>query len=137
MTTPDLTLMQRARSEIGQLLESNQIYIEQRVLYSYIHDQLYKHIIHLHMHAHLYAEHNDDTIETSDTVLRKIYLTLIERVVCERELETEQNCNILTPHSYGHQRFFQRSPALLNRRPEGPALCWVLAFSTTSYLQLI
>ena len=24
--------------------------------------------------------------------------------VCERELETEQNCNILTPHSYGHQR---------------------------------
>ena len=23
--------------------------------------------------------------------------------MCERELETEQNCNILTPHSYGHQ----------------------------------
>ena len=22
--------------------------------------------------------------------------------MCERELETEQNCNILTPHSYGH-----------------------------------
>ena len=70
------------------------------MLYSHHHDQLYKHIIHihLHMHAHLYAEHNDDTIKTSDTVLRKIYLSLLfERVLCERELETEQNCNILTP----------------------------------------
>ena len=42
--------------------------------------------------------HNDDTIMTSDTVLQKnIPLTLFERVVCERELETEQNCKILTP----------------------------------------
>ena len=24
--------------------------------------------------------------------------------MCEREFKTEQNCNILTPHSYGHQR---------------------------------
>ena len=50
--------------------------------------------------------HNDDTIiTTSDTVLRKIYLSLYlkgfekgySRFYCERELETEQNCNILTP----------------------------------------
>ena len=42
--------------------------------------------------------HNDDTIKTSDTILEKnIPLTLFERVVCERELETEQNYNILTP----------------------------------------
>ena len=42
--------------------------------------------------------HANDTIMTSDTVLRKnIPLTLFERFVCERELETEQNCNILTP----------------------------------------
>ena len=27
------------------------------------------------------------------------------------------------------------TPGLLNRRPGGPALCWVLAFSTTSHLQ--
>ena len=41
---------------------------------------------------------NDDTMKTSDTVLRKnIPLTSFERVVCKRELETEQNCNILTP----------------------------------------
>ena len=43
-------------------------------------------------------KHNDDTIKTSDTVLWKnIPLPLFERVVCDRELETEQNCNILTP----------------------------------------
>ena len=26
--------------------------------------------------------------------------------MCERELESEQNCNILAPNSYGYQRFF-------------------------------
>ena len=37
-------------------------------------------------------------IKTSDTVFSKnIPLTLFERFVCERKLETEQNCNILTP----------------------------------------
>ena len=33
-----------------------------------------------------------------------MYLSLYCKFVCERELETEQNCNILTPHSYGRQR---------------------------------
>ena len=31
--------------------------------------------------------------------------------------------------------FLSHSPGLLNRGPEGP-LCWVLVFSTASYLQL-
>ena len=39
--------------------------------------------------------HNDDTIKTRS--LEKYTSHFIERVVCERELETEQNCNILTP----------------------------------------
>ena len=34
--------------------------------------------------------------------LEKYTSYIIERVVYERELETEQNCNILNPHSYGH-----------------------------------
>ena len=29
-----------------------------------------------------------------------------------------------------------RSPGLLNRRPRGPALCWMMAFFTASYHQL-
>ena len=38
-------------------------------------------------------------MKTSDTVLRKIYLSLYLKgfCVCERVLETEQNCNIFTP----------------------------------------
>ena len=55
------------------------------MLHSHDHDQLYKHIcptIQTHMHAHLYAEHNNDTIKTSDTVLRKIYLSLYSKGLC-------------------------------------------------------
>ena len=66
--------------------------------------------------------HNDGTIKTSDTVFQKnIPLTLFERVVCERELETEQNCNILTPTLLAITAFLSRSPGLLNRGPGGPS----------------
>ena len=42
--------------------------------------------------------HNDDTIITTTQFFKKnIPLTLFERFVCERELKTEPNCNILTP----------------------------------------
>ena len=53
--------------------------------------------------------------------------------VCEREMETEQNCHILTPHSYGHQHCVFLVLLML----EGPAFCWVLAFSTTSCHQQV
>ena len=50
------------------------------------------------MHAHLYVEHNDTIVKTSNKVLSEnIPLILFETFVFERELETEQNCNILTP----------------------------------------
>ena len=42
--------------------------------------------------------------------------------VCERELETKQNCNILTPTLLAITTFLSRSPGLLNWRPGGPAL---------------
>ena len=57
--------------------------------------------------------------------------------MCERELETEQNCNILTSPLLWPSAFLSRSPGLLNRRPGGAALCWVLAFSSTSCLQTL
>ena len=47
----------------------------------------------------------------------------------ERELETEQNCSILTITLLAITAFLSRSPGLLNRGPGGP-LYWVLAFST-------
>ena len=39
----------------------------------------------------------DAIIKTSEDFFKKYTSHFIERVVCERELETEQNCNILTP----------------------------------------
>ena len=50
----------------------------------------------------------------------------------ERELETEENCNILTPTLLDITAFLSHSPGLLNRGP-----LWVLVFSTASYLQLV
>ena len=39
------------------------------------------------------------------------------RFYCERDLETEQNSNILTPTLLAITTFLSRSPGLLNRRP--------------------
>ena len=60
--------------------------------------------------------HNDDTIKTSRrSSLEKYTSHFIERVVYERELETEQSCNILTPTLLPITAFLSHSPGLLNR----------------------
>ena len=41
--------------------------------------------------------------------------------MCERELEAEQNCNILTPTLLAITAFLSPSPGLLNRGPGVPA----------------
>ena len=41
--------------------------------------------------------------------------------MCERELETEPNCNISTPTQLAITAFLSRSPGLFNRGPGGPA----------------
>ena len=66
--------------------------------------------------------HNDDTIKTSEDSSLEKYTShfIFERVVCERELEAEQNCNILTPTLMDIKEFFSRSPGLLKRGPVGP-----------------
>ena len=58
--------------------------------------------------------------------------------MCERELETEQNCNILTPTLLAITTFLSRSPRLFNRGPGGPAsLEHVPQFSIFSPTHLI
>ena len=47
------------------------------------------------------------------------------------------NCNILTPLLWPSALCLSCSPVLLNRRPWGPALCWMMAFFTASYQQLL
>ena len=93
-----------------------------RLLYS--HGQLYKHIthIHLYMHAHLYAEHNDDTIMMSDTVFLEKYNSHFIWKSCVWEgVGDRTELQHIDPHSYGHQRFF---PVLLgcSTRGLGPSL---------------
>ena len=64
-------------------------------------------------YTYTYACRNiSNTIKTSGhSSLEKYTSHFIERVVCERELETEQNCNILTPKLFWlSQPFF---PVLL------------------------
>ena len=80
----------------------------------------------LHSHDHYtytYTRINIfNTIRTSGhSSLEKYTSQFIERVVCERELETEQNCNLLTPTLMAITAFLSRSPGLLNRQPGGPA----------------
>ena len=70
-----------------------------------------------------HIQHNKDEWRR---FFRKIYLSLylkgFERFYCVRgELETEQNCNILSPTLMARTAFLSRSPGLLNRRPGGPA----------------
>ena len=98
------------------------------LLYSYNHDQLYKHIC---MRNHINTQYRRAT-----QFLEKYTSHFIERVVCERELETEQNCNILTSTLLAITTFLSRPPGLLNRGPGGP-LCWLLAFSTASCHQRV
>ena len=92
------------------------------------------------LYCHL-QHHKDTIIKTQEDFFNKIFIShFIARVqkglACERELETEQNWNILTPISYGRQRCVFPVLLMLNRRPWGP-LCWVMTFFTASYQQLL
>ena len=66
-------------------------------------------------------KHNDAMKTSEDTSLEKYTPHFIESVVCEREFETEQNCNILTDFLMAITAFLSRSPGLLNRGPGGLA----------------
>ena len=59
-------------------------------------------------------KHNDAMKTSGHSLLEKYTSHFIERVVCERELETELNCNILTPTLMAITAFLSRSPGLLN-----------------------
>ena len=95
------------------------------------------------LYCHL-QHHNDTTIKTQEDFFNKIFTShFIARVrrgysrfACERDLETEQKLQYSDPHSYGRQRCVFLVLLMLNRRPWGP-LCWVLAFFTASYQQLL
>ena len=82
----------------------------------------------------MHAEHND-TINTSDTVLRKIYLSLYLKGLCVRGSWRPNRTATYWPPLFW-PRFF---PVLLccSTGGLGAQLLWVLVFSTASYLQLM
>ena len=79
-------------------------------------------------HMQMYAEHNDTMINTSDTVLRKIYLSLdLKGLFVRGSWRPNRTATYWPPHSYGHQRFF---PVLQGCSTRGPgaqlsAGCWL------------
>ena len=89
--------------------------------------RLFSYIVICHL-----QHHNDTIIKTQQDFFRKIstpqFIVSVRKgcvgFYCEKELETEQNCNILTSHSYGRQRCVFLVLLMLNRRPWGP-LCWL------------
>ena len=66
------------------------------MLYSHNYDQLYKHI-------YMHAEHND-TMKTSDTVLRKIYLSLYLKGCVWEGVGDWTELQHIDPHSIAHNR---------------------------------
>ena len=51
----------------------------------------------MHIYTYTCRIYIDAIIKTSEDFFKKYTSHFICKVVCERELETEQNCNILTP----------------------------------------
>ena len=83
-----------------------------------------------------YAGRNNDAMKTSGHSSFERYTShFIERVVCERVLETDQNCNILTLTLMAITAFLSRSPGLLKRGPGAQPLLDMVLIPASS-LQL-
>ena len=102
------------------------------LLYSHNHEQLYIHIC--------MQKHNDAIKASGHSSLGKYTSHFIGRVVCKRELETEQRLQHIDPTTLlAITAFLSRFPELLSREPggPGPSLCWDMVLISASYLQLI
>ena len=89
----------------------------------YITLQLYIHTCRIHIDA-----------MNKDFFKKIIPLTLFEGLCVWEGVGDRTELQYIDPNSYGHQRCLSRSPGLLNQRPKGPALRWMLAPSTASCL---
>ena len=98
------------------------------------------------LYCHLHMQHHNDTInkQTQEDFFNKIFTShFIARFrkgllkVCVWEGAGDRTeLKYFDPHSYGCQRCVFLVLLMLNWRPWGP-LCWVLAFFTASYQQLL
>ena len=87
----------------------------------------------------IHAEHNDTIIKTTRHSLLEKYTSHFICKVCvwEGVGDWTKTATYWPPHPSPDIAVCRsRSPGLLNRRPGGPAFCWVVAFSTTSCHQM-
>ena len=74
---------------------------------------------------------NNRRRKTSLTIFTSHFIARVRkgcsRFVCERELETEHNWNILTPKLWPSALCLSRPPGLLNRRPRAHYTEWWLS----------
>ena len=102
----------------------------------------------MQIHIYIYTQHHNDTInkQTQEDLFRKIYTS---QFICKVQKgysigftvrgnwRPNINCNILTPLLWPSALCLSHYPTLLNRRPWGSALCWMMAFFTAFYQQLL
>ena len=74
--------------------------------------------IHTHMHAEIWRHYEDERTQFLEKYTSHFIWKGCKRFYWVRsELETEQNCNILTPTLMSITAFLSRSPVLLNQAP--------------------
>ena len=98
----------------------------------------------MHIYTNTCRIHTDAIIKTSEDFLKNIILTLLKgfekgysKFYCERELETEQNCNILTSLLMTISVVSFSFSRVAQPEARGPRSLLGAGFSTTSYLQLV
>ena len=94
---------------------------------------------HMQIHAHIYAGYiPTQRITTSEVFFRNLCTSHFICKVCLRGSWWPNRTAIYWPPLLWPSALcLSRSPGLLNRRPRGPALCWMMAFFTASYRQLL
>ena len=84
-------------------------------------------------------DHNDTMIKDERSLLSEnMYLSLYCKVLWwEGAGDQTKTAIYWPPLLWPSALCLSRSPGLLSRRPRGPALCWMMAFFTASYQQLL
>ena len=92
---------------------------------------LYSHIIHMQLYTYTCRIHFDAVIKTSEDVFKKYTSHFIRKVVCKRELETEQRLqHIDLPSPSGHRRVSFSFSWAAQPRDWGPSLSGTCSHSS-------
>ena len=92
-------------------------------------------IINIHIYTYTCRIHiNAMNKDEQRILLKNIPLTLLERLRVRGSWKPNRTAIYWPPLLWPSALCLSRFPGLPNRRPGGPALCWMMAFSTASCL---